>query len=321
MSRIKQGLSEFKEQADIVKKEYGGNKLRWYSDMLWSLIRYGARPIDYVRFEFHKKSGKERNKYLTIFKYFNLAKKIRRNLNNNISGDKVNEYKIYSKFISRPWLLIDKDTNKDEVINFLRKNEKVIAKPVNGEQGKNIFVINYSDSNSIEKVLNICKNNNYILEGVIQNCDEIRSLNPSSLNTFRCYTFIDKKGNVNILEIMLRVGSKGSNVDNWGSGGVGYVFDLATGICIQPGLDKKNNPYLNHPGTDKLMIGFSIPRYKELIKYVNDLCMVEPSARFVGWDIAITPTGFELIEMNCPGGHDFLQVFGRPWGDYLKNNW
>ena len=43
-----------------------------------------------------------------------------------------------------------------------------------------------------------------------------------------------------------------------------------------------------------------------------------PTARFVGWDIAITPSGYELVEMNCPGGHDFLQAFGKSYWDLLK---
>lgn len=49
--------------------------------------------------------------------------------------------------------------------------------------------------------------------------------------------------------------------------------------------------------------------------------MVEPKAKFVGWDIAITPNGFELIEMNFPGGHDLLQVFGKPCYDIISANW
>lgn len=48
--------------------------------MAWCMVRYGARPIDYVRFEFHKKSGRERDRYLTIFRYFKLAKKLKNTL-------------------------------------------------------------------------------------------------------------------------------------------------------------------------------------------------------------------------------------------------
>ena len=53
--KIKKALTEFGEQSRIVSISYGGGKIRWLCSMLWCLIRYGARPIDYVRFEFHKK--------------------------------------------------------------------------------------------------------------------------------------------------------------------------------------------------------------------------------------------------------------------------
>ena len=66
------------------------------------------------------------------------------------------------------------------------------------------------------------------------------------------------------------------------------------------------------------MVGFHLPKFEELKLYVTRLSQVCPQARYVGWDIAITPSGFALVEMNCPGGHVFLQAFGEPFGDVLK---
>ena len=50
LARIKTGVPEMFEQARLVGNTYGGCKVRWLLDMVWCLIRYGARPIDYVRF-------------------------------------------------------------------------------------------------------------------------------------------------------------------------------------------------------------------------------------------------------------------------------
>lgn len=63
---------------------------------------------------------------------------------------------------------------------------------------------------------------------------------------------------------------------------------------------------------------FRLPDFENLKKIIIELTHKVSEARFVGWDIAITPNGYELVEMNCPGGHDFLQAFGRPYGDLLK---
>ena len=106
LRRIKLAFSEFPEQAAIVSESYGGCKLGWELDMFWRLVRYGARPIDYVRFEFHKKSQKERDRYMTIYRYFGIVKLLRKGIGGSkIMGCKSNEYKAFAKYIRRDWMV------------------------------------------------------------------------------------------------------------------------------------------------------------------------------------------------------------------------
>lgn len=319
VKRIKQATSEFPEQAAIVRDTYGGSKLHWMLDMGYCMARYGARPIDYVRFEFHRKSARERNRYLTICRYFRVQKHFGAGLP-GISG-KLEEYQTFKDFIKRDWMEVQSDTSDNLVEEFIRKHGESIAKPVNGEQGKGVLKITGTDTSDFQTLLSERKKTPYILEEIVCNCRELAEVNSSSLNTVRATTLIGKDGTPQILSIILRVGAPGSHVDNWGSGGVGYNFDLQTGVCNMYGRDKKNNPYVKHPGSNVQMIGFKLPRYEELRQYVYDLTSVYPSARYVGWDIAITSTGFDLIEMNCPAGHDMFQSFDNPIYDIMKKNW
>lgn len=322
LKRIKQAMSEFPEQAAIVSESYGGCKFCWMLDMAWCILRYGARPIDYVRFEFHRKSGRERNRYLTIYRYFALYKKIKKEIGSDmISGCKSEEYKRFEAFVKRDWMVVDSQTSKDVIVSFVNKYHTVIAKPDHGEQGHGVMKISETDSRAIEELLQECSNTTFVMEECLVNAPEIAAINETSLNTIRCYTLLDKNGKPHIMELMLRVGQAGSHVDNWGSGGVGYCFDVETGVCSQYGLDKLNRPYSNHPGSEYPMIGFRLPDFEDLKDYIYNLVKAAPHARYVGWDIAITPNGYDLVEMNCPGGHDFLQAFGRPWGDFIKKNW
>lgn len=236
-------------------------------------------------------------------------------------GGKISEYQYFNDFIHRDWIIADKGTAQVEIENFIKKHHVVIAKPNNGEQGHGVIKIVSDDRTAINELLSQCKKEPFVVEECLINTPEIAEINSSSLNTIRCYTFIDKYGKPHIMEIMLRVGLSGSHVDNWGSGGVGYCFDVETGICSQYGLDKLNRPYTYHPGSNYPMIGFKLPEFDKLKEYIYSLVKLAPSARYVGWDIAITPKGYDLVEMNCPGGHDFLQAFGRPWGDFIKRNW
>lgn len=319
--RIKQAFTEFPRQAAIVSETYGGCKLAWMFDMLWCLARYGATPIDYVRFEFHKKSANERNRYLTIYRYFRLAKTLQKALGGGISGCKTEEYKVFSKYIKRDWIEVNQDTQKEEVLAFIRKYKCVIAKPINGEQGKGVMKMTDADTDAIDELLMQKAKTVFVMEECLTNCEEIARINPTSLNTIRATTFIGSDGKVHIFSIILRVGAPGSHVDNWGAGGVGYNFDVETGICNCLGLDKKNRPYIMHPGSNVKMLGFELPNYEQLKQYVYDLAKIEPKARYTGWDIAITPNGYDLVEMNCPAGHDMFQSFNNPAYEFIKKNW
>ena len=327
MSLIKNALEELKEQSRIVSENYGGARLRWMADMLWSVPRYGARPIDYVRFEYYKKRGKERSRYLTLYKYFGLVRKLKKENERNIregkgkliSGDKREEYELYHKFISRKWIYADKTTDKEEIRDFITKYKNVIAKPNNGEQGHGILKI--TDNDSLDSLLESIKKTPFILEETLVNHPELEKINLDSLNTVRIFTLIDRNGKLKVLTAIMRVGRKGSHVDNWGSGGVAYEIEPTLGIITRAGVDKTNKKHIIHPGSDIIMVGFKIPLFKELLQMVEEMAFIAPQHRFVGWDIAITPKGLELIEMNCPGGHDILQAFGDPLGDILKENW
>ncbi len=315
LSSIKKGFSEFGVENQTVPEPYN-KRFRLLISELWCLLRYGARPVDYVRFEFYKKNGRERNRYLTWGRYMRMKKLF--GLYNESTYGKIAEYKTFADYIHRPWMIADKDTEPQTIKDFIAKQGIVFAKPNHGDQGKGVMKIKADDSKEIEEMLNDCKKNAYVVEGAIKQVPEIAKINPSSINTVRVYTLLKRNGEAQILGIMLRVGRKGSHVDNWGSGGVGYDFDIDTGVCVGYGRDKKNNPYIFHPDSDVQMVGFHLPCFDNLKKIIVELTHKVPEARFVGWDIAITPDGYELVEMNCPGGHDFLQAFGKPYGDLMK---
>ena len=215
-------------------------------------------------------------------------------------------------------MVADKDTEHQTIRDFIDNQGVVFAKPNMGDQGKGVLKINKEDSKSIEELLAECQKQAYIVEGEIKQAPEIAVINPMSVNTVRAFTLIKRDGSTQIISILLRVGKPGMYVDNWGSGGICYNFDLDTGICDRAGVDKKQQPYLIHPGSNVQMVGYRLPHFDRLKQLIVDLSKQVPQARYVGWDIAITPDGYELVEMNCPGGHDLLQAFGKPYGDLIK---
>ena len=316
IEKIKKATSEFREQAQLVSNAYGGGGSTFYCmSMLWCYLRYGARPIDYVRFEYYKKNSHERNRYLTWGRYMRMKPVF--GMYNEATYGKVAEYKTFADYIHRPWIIADQNTLPQDIMDFISEHRVVFAKPNYGDQGKGVLKIQAEDKTAIEELLTKCKKGAFVVEGAIQNAPEIAAINPSSVNTVRAYTLLKKDNTTEILGVMLRVGRMGSHVDNWGAGGVGYDFDVETGVCVGYGRDKKNNPYIFHPDSNMQMMGYKLPDYEKLKKTIVELSHIVPNARFVGWDIAITPDGYDLVEVNCPGGHDFLQAFGKPYGDLL----
>ena len=265
---------------------------------------------DYLLFEFWKKSGSERNKFFTKRRYFRLLKRFDKEVLCQ-GGGKAFLYKKYSDFIRREWLLVDTTTNKDTIVDFFTKHKKVIVKPLSSEQGKGISISDGNDQRIIDRLTAERKLNPVLLEEICYNCEELERINNSSLNTLRIYTIVKRDGEIEIPSASLRCGCGDSVVDNWGAGGVGYPIDIERGVIFGPGADKKGCKHIVHPGTDIVMPGFSIPRFKDACDLARQVILKDKRVVYAGLDIAILPDRLELIEVNFPGGHDFLQALDQ----------
>ena len=94
--------------------------------------------------------------------------------------------------------------------------------------------------------------------------------------------------------------------DNFHSGGVAYPLDLENGRVSGPGRNNTElREYTRHPATGYFMPGLALPYWDELKALVRQGMERVPSLGYVGWDIALTPDGPELIEGNFhwPGGN------------------
>ena len=305
---------------EIASAGGGKNWITILADMIWCNFRYGAMDSrDYLLFEFWKKSALERNTFFTKRRYFKLIKHFDKETFLH-PGGKSYLYKKYADFIKRDWILADSNTEESVISDFFAKHSCVLVKPMSSEQGKGIYVANGNDKKELAIVTESCKKNPILLEEVCTNCEELNRINSSSLNTLRVYTVVTKDGDIVIPSVSLRCGCGKTVVDNWGSGGVGYPVDIETGIVYAPGVDKKGKKHIYHPGTDVIMPGFAIPRFKEALEMSKQVIRKDMKVVYAGHDIAILPDRLELIEGNFPGGHDFLQTLDQVGKNELMQN-
>ncbi len=214
-------------------------------------------------------------------------------------------YQAYKRFIRREWMIVNEVSTESEIREFVQRNPQLLIKPLSGEQGHGIKLL--KDLDSTELILSTKKGGPVVIEAMIKSHSELHRINPASLNTYRIFTTVDQKGEVTIIGAFLRCGASGQVVDNWGSGGVCYPIDIASGIVYKPGRDKKGHEYINHPETNVQVVGLKMPLFEEACNIALDIIANKKNVCYAGLDIAATDKGIELIEVNFPGGHDILQ--------------
>jgi len=268
-------------------------------DLVWSWFRFGCSPNCYFKYEFHRKSNWEKNRFLT----YGRSKRIVRKFNNigdlEKTFDKRLAYKLFSEFINRKWL----DTGEcgyEEFRRFVIQQREVIVKPPRGLQGKGIYKYSYAEEDNLQAKYNEIKG--LLVEEVIRQHESMKTMNPSSVNTLRIVTFLGREG-VNIIGCYMRAGITDSVVDNLHSGGVIAGVDISTGIVYTPGFTVSLYKYLVHPLTGVVIPGFKIPNWEDMLETVKKAGLLIPSIRYVGWDLAILDNGVELVEANFESGH------------------
>ena len=136
----------------------------------------------------------------------------------------------------------------------------------------------------------------WLAQRVVEQCEELTSLNADSVNTMRIMTYRSQSRGVMHVSSVLRMGRTGSRVDNKRQGGVtcGIVDGTlrATGHLGWTTIEA-------HPDAGVRFEGFQVPAYREAL----DACLAGheaiPAMDLISWDIAIDkehqPT---LIEFN-----------------------
>jgi len=227
-----------------------------------------------------------------------LVKKYNNSEQRIIFCDKTKFNKRFQDYIGRDWLNLEKSSYK-KFESFCKKKDKIVVKPSMNYAGTNVEVIALKGQNLKELYHNLIKNDQILVEEVLINHKNLKSMYDGALNTLRVITFVDEDG-AHILKTILKLGNGGA-IDNFGQGGM-YTFYDENGIVTSPAIDKNGKIYKIHPISKKKIVGFKIPMYKEVEKLVKKAALVEPSVRYIGWDIAVTENGPVIVEGNESSG-------------------
>ena len=289
------------------------NLLYWY-------YFYGFDFIDYCSFKFWELSAAERKSYISYRRNDVLRFRLSDPESYDIFLDKARFNEKFRKYIRRDWKLLSETDPLRDLNSFIAKHSQVILKPVSDFGGRG--VIKLSDLSSEDERREIFKDNDtrYIVEECIENNENLKKLAPGSLNTIRFVTLIDKAGELNVLISALRVGNGSSFMDNFQSDGLACAIDTQTGELRGKAYGIYCTEYASHPYSGIKFDGYKIEDFRKCFEFLKDLTKVVPGARYVGWDIAMTPWGIEVIEGNIPPGEYVTQIIsGRGlWYEILE---
>jgi len=294
--------SKFNRFTTYVNNQYGISKVKLYGDVLLSSLKYNVSFIEYFLFRFWEKGNDERKEWAgTGFMYEYQGQMNPRKCRDELE-DKTKFYRIYRQYMLHKAADINDLTSNSDIFKLIQKtlSGKIVFKIKGGNCGRKILVKNICEFESVDSLVDYMKNNKYDLieEYIIQHKEMIR-LAPSAVNTVRVFTQLDNKNNPVILGCRLRIGINGV-VDNLAAGNIAAPIDIETGIVFDSGIysDITKPDEKIHPITKVPIVGFQIPFWNETINLAKNVAMVNPVNRSVGWDIAITENGPDLIEGN-----------------------
>lgn len=306
-----------KEMIQNLSNETRTSKIRIYKSMLADAYKYKCSFMDYFVFGFYNMSNKEKRTYITTGLSYEFFKKVNNKDYINIFKEKTVFNHYFRDFIKRDILDVS-SCSLETFLEWCHGKRELILKPSRGVQGKGVKKIplknNKQTINLYHKIKNM-KDDTYIAEEVIEQQEELNAINPTSVNTLRVITFL-KDDQVHVIGAILRIG-RDSHLDNFSSGGIAAAVDINKGVIKTRAVSNyTSDVHEIHPETKERILGREIPYWKDILRMVKASALVVPQVRTVGWDIAITVTGPEIIEGNDNWGKDTFQL---PYGRGRKN--
>lgn len=205
-------------------------------------------------------------------------------------------------------------------LNHLKSGKELVLKP-NGKGG-GCGVQFFKEASDAQLKEGFQKTGlTFVVQDVLRQAEDMRSLNPSSVNTVRVCSMMDK-GQVVILGAVVRVGAAGKRVDNWHAGGaiIGVASD---GKLFPYGLLMKNTQRVTKlPGGVQLSAEtpLFVPGWEKVTGMVKRAHIQLPYIKLIGWDIAIEEDGLPTcIEVNFANDISIHQLQTGPmFGDYTE---
>lgn len=293
--------------ARYVRKEYQKNSISIFLDSIYNSLKYNISLLEYFYFHFYRLKPETKRTYAGTGYMYEYQRLMNPKKYRKVLEDKREFLEVFKNFVKHDHADYDSFTNNRARAMELLDNPsgKIVLKKHDGQCGIGVEVLSATGESYLQVVERLKKSNNDLVEEFIVQHPDLMDLSPSGLNTIRIYTQLDKQDKATILGCRIRI-SVNSVVDNLAAGNLAAPIEESDGMVSGPAIysDITKEDVEFHPVTGKQITGFRIPFWKETLELAKTAARHYPFCRSVGWDIAITSKGPELIE----GNHDWCKL-------------
>lgn len=267
-------------------------------DIIKCYYLYGSTPQEYFLFGFRNLPTGRRSEFLTNqHKDRVMIEKVGMGDAWDMLENKVLFHKKFSEFFRRDVCYVTEAGDCESFLEFCKKHDSFIAKPLNGQCGAGVKIVKATGSSAEKEFNELFASGKWIIEELIRQSPEMSVWNSSSVNTVRIPSFMNSRGFF-ILKPFLRSGRSGSIVDNANRGGIFSVIDEQTGKLCTNGFDLYGKEYAMHPDSGIQFLGWQVPEWESLVEFIRTVHSTVPDYPYIGWDYALSENGWVLIEGN-----------------------
>lgn len=211
--------------------------------------------------------------------------------------------------------------NTLDIVSYCSDLERIIVKPTrdtgNGnrillyqKQGSKYLPIGHEQELSVMN-LKAYYDGNFVVQECLKQSEFTAQFNPTSVNTFRVFTYKSVKNNeVHVLGIVFRMGKQNAFVDNNHAGGR-YIGILHDGSFANPCVfDQFGNTYTSFNDIDFSKSQFKVPNFQVVIDFSKSVAERIFHNRTLDLDVMIDYEGNpKLIEFNVDCCSPWLYQF------------
>lgn len=295
--RPRKGALFIKQMEDAVRANWRHEDTKKHRyDIISSFLLYSISPAEYSMYRFHERNAHERDSYVGDYELdlacattqsWETFKKLR---------DKWTFYRLTKPYFRRDVCAVYSERDMHSFVQFAQRHRRFFFKANNTAFGRGCRIVDVPDD--AQAFFREVGEGDWLAEELIVQTPDMAEWNESSVNTVRLCSF--RKGDKVLIRFpFIRVGRKGSVVDNGGQGGIFASIDVDSGIICTDGGDETGRVYTEHPDSGKPFKGVQIRRWRELLALCKEVHLSMPAEFFyVGFDFALTDTGWVLVEGN-----------------------